>query len=658
MELTILISHYLSLSKNTLLFIPFFICFQTFASTKLSFEDYAQLPNIRFMTISSDGKRLAYLKAYPDGDRVMIIDRESLSAVGSIGVGVIKIQSLYFIDQDSVVIKTSNMSRIGGYKGKHHIKNAFVYNIKSTKIRPLLISGGSIYKGQTELSSVIGVSKDKKSIYMPAYIGNDIRFKPNYSVVKVSLASPNVFEPLGIGSVSASDFFLGADRDPMIRESYDNESNIHIIEVRKANEWQIIYQLQTEIKELDLVGLTPDYKNLVVLKYNQTNNVFDYQLMSLVSGKIEPTGFAKQDSDIDHLITDINRVVYGFVYSGFTPTYKFFDDDVEARFKNISDMFAEHSVSLQSWSEDFSSLIIYASGNSAPGDYYLFEKGKEPAYLATSRSNIDPSNIHPVGQLTVQARDGFKIPTLVTIPQMYLANMKNLPAVLLPHGGPATYDTKKFYWKAQALANEGYLVIQPQFRGSSGFGYEHLQAGVGEWGAKMQDDLTDTILQLAEQGFIDKDRVCIVGASYGGYAALAGGAFTPDLFKCVVSISGVSDIPDMMSREKYDHGSNHWVVSYWDHIIADGKSTTELLKKISPSNFAENFKAPVLLLHGEDDRVVRIEQSELMYKRLKRAAKDVRFVELDGEDHHLSSGETRKQALKEIVSFVNKHIGS
>jgi acetyl esterase/lipase len=658
MELSILVRNYLSLSKSTALFITLFICFQSLASTKLSFEDYAQLPNTRFMTISSDGQRLAYLKSMPDGERVMIVDKKSLSSIGSIGVGDTKIEYIYFVDKDNVVIKTSKLSRIGGFRGKYYIKNAFVYNIEMKRIRPLLKTGESIFKGQTQLSSVIGISEDKKSIYMPAYIGNDRRFKPVYSLVKIDFESPSTFRPLGIGSVNAIDFFLGEDAEPLIIESYSNVSDIHTIKVKRADDWETIYEFESKIRDISLIGLTPDYKHLVILKYNAERNVNDYQLMSLDTGKIEPTGFAKQDSDIDRVINDINRVVYGFVYSGFTPTYKFFDEKLEARFKSISDMFADHSVVLKSWSVDFSSLIVYATGNSAPGDYYLFEKGKEPAYLASSRSNIDPSDIHPVGELTVKARDGFIIPTLVTIPQGALPEMKNLPAVLLPHGGPASYDTKGFHWKAQALANEGYLVIQPQFRGSSGFGLKHEQAGYGEWGAKMQDDLTDTVLQFTKQGFIDKERVCIVGSSYGGYAALAGGAFTPELYKCVVSVSGVSDIPDMMSRTKYDYGSNHWVVSYWDKIIADGKGSEDMLKEISPSNFVENFKAPTLLLHGEDDHVVRIDQSELMYKRLKKAGKEVKFVELEGEDHFLSSGETRKQALKEIVTFVNKHIGN
>src|SRR5690606_351827 len=132
-----------------------------------------------------------------------------------------------------------------------------------------------------------------------------------------------------------------------------------------------------------------------------------------------------------------------------------------------------------------------------------------------------------------------KIPTLLTIPKEKITVLKNLPAVIYPHGGPESHDVIRFDYLAQALAAQGYLVIQPQYRGSSGFGRQHVLAGHGEWGKKMQDDLPDAIAALSDTGLIDPTRVCIVGASYGGYAALAGGAFTPELYKCVVSINGI-----------------------------------------------------------------------------------------------------------------------
>jgi dipeptidyl aminopeptidase/acylaminoacyl peptidase len=229
--------------------------------------------------------------------------------------------------------------------------------------------------------------------------------------------------------------------------------------------------------------------------------------------------------------------------------------------------------------------------------------------------------------------------------------------VILPHGGPESYDRIGFDWLAQAIANQGFLVIQPQFRGSIGFGLEHRLAGYGQWGKKMQDDLSDSLLSLIKKKIVNPEKVCIVGASYGGYAALAGGAFTPDLYQCVVSINGVSDINKMLGSTEYYYGNDHWVLSYWKELVARGDADKNSLAAISPENYAVNFTAPTLLIHSENDQVVLIKQSENMESELKREKKSVKFVELEDDNHHLSTNTGRLRALEEIISFLNKHIG-
>jgi dipeptidyl aminopeptidase/acylaminoacyl peptidase len=172
----------------------------------------------------------------------------------------------------------------------------------------------------------------------------------------------------------------------------------------------------------------------------------------------------------------------------------------------------------------------------------------------------------------------------------------------------------------------------------------------------MQDDLTDAVLNLAETGQIDKDRVCIVGGSYGGYAALAGAAFSPDLYKCVVSINGVSDVEDMLKTEERDHGDDHWVVAYWQEVIANGDVDKDHLAKISPINFVKDITSPILLIHSEDDKIVPIKQSEEMFDEMEDADKDVTFIELKDGDHNLSTAKNRLEAMLAIEAFVKKHI--
>jgi len=229
--------------------------------------------------------------------------------------------------------------------------------------------------------------------------------------------------------------------------------------------------------------------------------------------------------------------------------------------------------------------------------------------------------------------------------------------IMMPHGGPRSYDAVGFDYMAQYFANRGYLVVQPNFRGSSGFGEAFMMAGNGEWGGKMQDDITDAVKAMFAGDMVDPERVCIVGWSYGGYAALAGGGLTPDLYKCVVAIAPVTDLRDLFRDEKQDHGKNHFILNYWEEMIGDPKTEKAKLDATSPVNMAENFTAPVLLIHGDDDRVVQYDQSTRMKRALERAGKSVELMRIKKEGHSLLDGEERLKMLQKVSGFVETHIG-
>nr|WP_252730517.1 alpha/beta fold hydrolase [Colwellia sp. E2M01] len=292
-------------------------------------------------------------------------------------------------------------------------------------------------------------------------------------------------------------------------------------------------------------------------------------------------------------------------------------------------------------------------GEGSSGKYIRYKNGKLDL-LADARPNIKSEHVNPVQVVNYKARDGLNIPALLTTPLG--KSLDNLPTIMLPHGGPESYDTIGFDWLAQYFASQGYLVVQPQFRGSDGFGSEHLEKGRGEWGRKMQDDLTDAINLLVKEKITDPKRVCIVGASYGGYAALAGVAFTPEIYKCAISINGVSDIPQMLKKDRRKLGKYHWVVSYWDRVISNGNLEEDHLEKISPINSVKNITAPVLLIHGEHDLVVSFDQSDDMFDEMEDEDKDVTFVELAKGTHYLSNPENRVKALEAIDKFIKKNL--
>ncbi len=183
-----------------------------------------------------------------------------------------------------------------------------------------------------------------------------------------------------------------------------------------------------------------------------------------------------------------------------------------------------------------------------------------------------------------------------------------------------------------------------------------MQAGFGEWGGKMQTDIDDGVDHLIDSGLVNADRVCIVGASYGGYAALAAGAFSPEKYRCVASIAGISDLERMLKSDRRKYGRDHWAISYWERQYGGEDFDWDELDAISPINFADRFQAPVLLIHGKKDTVVPIDQSRVMRKALRKAGKDVELIEYKGEDHWLSYSASRMAALRALARFVEGNL--
>jgi dipeptidyl aminopeptidase/acylaminoacyl peptidase len=208
------------------------------------------------------------------------------------------------------------------------------------------------------------------------------------------------------------------------------------------------------------------------------------------------------------------------------------------------------------------------------------------------------------------------------------------------------------------MASRGYAVLQPNFRGSSGYGFAFRHAGYGEWAGKVQNDLADGVQKLIADGIADPKRICIVGASYGGYAALAGATFNPNLYACAISYAGLSDLQLLLSRETYVGGDESEASSFDEAQIGAKTSETSKLDAMSPYAHADQVKIPILLIHSNKDVTVLIEQSEIENKALLSAGKNVQFITLDGDDHYLSLGATRIQLLKEVEKFLAAHIGT
>ena len=611
-----------------------------------SADVYGKLPSKSLMRISPNGQFIAYRDVNDGRDLMLVTDLVAKKIIAAVDVSKVKPTNAYFLGNNKLIMVASSNTRLGGYVGRHNVSIAYAYNFESKKLVQLLTPGKGIHLGQTDVGRIVGVSNDNKYTYMTAY-----RDAGSFNLFRVNTDRKGNPLTHKRGTSDTIDFFVGKNGKVLARERYHQKDNLHRIDALIDDKWVEIFKEEVEIRTKGFDGITPDEKSLV-MKIS-VDGRWAYHTMSLTDGKISAPLFSHADKDVESFITDINRVVHGVRYSGFKPTYDFFDETLNARMRGLAVALPNNTFTIYDYTPDWKSMVFYLDGEASSGDYLMYHGGSIEL-IAPARPEIARNNIHPINEYTFKARDGLTIPSLITVPVNKEA--KNLPAIMLPHGGPAAYDKIAFDWLTQYFANEGYVVIQPQFRGSKGFGFQHLQRGRGEWGKKMQDDLTDAVADLANKGIIDKSRVCIVGASYGGYAALAGAAFTPDLYKCAVSINGVSDINRMLRSDRKDYGRHHWVVSYWDKVIKNGKFDSDYLDTISPINFAKQIKAPVLLIHGERDKVVKPVQSEIMEDALEDADKAVTFLELNKGDHNLSSEKNRIKALNEIGKFVKKHI--
>lgn len=638
---------------------PFLFLLSLLASSvhaSLSLDDYGALPSVGMVAISPNGNLIAYRKVTDAQDAVFIVSIKDKKLLFALDVSTIQPQGIYFFNDEQVFLRASKFTRVAGFRGKFDLSTAFVLNINDKKIRQLLTPGDHILAGQTGLGKVVGITPDGQYALMPAYSQVDLRFpEPVYSLYKVSLKR-NQIRPTEGGDFNIEDFFVNREGEAIAQEEYDEKNDEHKIIALHNGKWVEIFKEITAIKHKSFVGLTPDFKSLVMLTDNSDTGRTNYYTMSLADGAITGPLLGRDDADIEEVVTDLQRVVYGVRYSGFTPSYKLFDAAADKKINDIMSQFPDQAVWLVDWTPDWKNLIVNVEGSEYPDDYFLFDADNNYQYLTSGRPQFKPEDINPIGRVTYAARDGLKIPTLLTIPRSKIGALKNLPAVIYPHGGPAAYDTVGFDYRAQALAAQGYLVIQPQFRGSEGFGAAHYSAGLGEWGKKMQDDITDAVRFFTSKGMVDPKRICIIGASYGGYAALAGGAFTPELYKCVVSINGIGDLNDMLAWDKARNGSKSEVADYMAMQFAKGEVDKKELEKMSPQMYAANFSAPVLLIGSANDQRVPIRQSEQMLKALKKQKKPAEFIELEGDNHYLQEGPTRKQALDATIKFVKQHL--
>ena len=372
----------------------------------------------------------------------------------------------------------------------------------------------------------------------------------------------------------------------------------------------------------------------------------------IASGKrSEALRDAEMDPDV--LYKPGTSIPVGAMFNDGKPHMKFLDETSrEARlYRSLQAAFGENAATITSSTSDGRLNLVRAWSGRNPGDFYLFDSVAKKAEYVISRAEwFDPAKMATVKPIAFAARDGLPLKGYLTVP--YGASGKNMPLVVMPHGGPFyVSDTWRFDGQAQMLAAAGYAVLQVNFRGSGGRGRQFLHAGERQWGLSMQDDVTDATKWAIGQGIADPQRICIYGASYGAFAALMGVAKEPALYKCAAGYVGVYDLPQLHGEETRKHGSIETWANEW---IGDDK---EVLAANSPTRRAASIKVPVLLAAGREDETAPVEHTERMERALKAAGVQVEASYYDGEGHGFYKPENNKDYYTRLLAFLARSLG-
>ena len=639
------------------------------AQTHPPVEAFGELPNMTQPKISPDGEHFAAIQSF-DGKPAAVIYKVSAPA-GTLPVVIPSsqgiVESIIWAKNDRLVIKLKTNERVMGDTRLRTWARTISVKPDGSDIVPLLKNFASLRNNTDDTVIVDTDQDDPDSVFIPLFTRNIVmksayEYYDPYENFRLDLLKVNVETGVGhtfeTGKYTTNEWIMDGHGHIVARVELMLHPLHQQLFVFRNGDWVPSgdYDASGD-NNVGVVGLTTDGKSLAVLRHEGQATV-SLLRHDLVTGDEKTVLFSNPDYDVMSPIRDewTGRVI-GAMYAADKFEYHFFDDAHQGLQDGLEKVFPGTSVHATSLDRAEDRAIVSVQAPHVPPTYYFLDRKTHAATkILTAYPHLSEADLGEMKPYPYTARDGLRIPAYLTLPPGKTA--KNLPVVVMPHGGPDARDIVGFDWWAQFLANRGYAVLQPNYRGSSGYGRKYTEAGLRQWGLKMQDDISDGVKQLIADGIADPKRVCIVGASYGGYAALAGATFTPDLYACAMSVAGVSDLPEFLFEVRSDTGQDSQGTSFWSSRIGSDWEESDRLKATSPARHADQVKCPILLMHGEGDTTVRIKQSELEYAALKEAGKNVQFIRFAGEDHYLDFADTRIRMLKELEKFLAAHIGT
>ncbi|MFT4251376.1 MAG: S9 family peptidase [Caulobacter sp.] len=455
------------------------------------------------------------------------------------------------------------------------------------------------------------------------------------------------------------------DGDPVIKYDAVGRGGVKLLYREKIGApWTTAFTLRPRdieaLPELSVLAPGPDLTSFYVATPPQDDQgTRELRLYDFKSRTMGPVIYANPSYDFDSVAFDPkDGSVRAICSIGQIRECDYLDKARQTEWLGITRFFDnERNVSIASESDDGATKLLWVSGPDEPGSYYLYRRADHSIKLVGEAwPKLTPNSLGATRQYNYVASDGQKLIGYLTRPPAAKPGDRP-PLVVMPHGGPEARDSFDYDPWVQSLARAGYAVFQPQFRGSGGFGRAFAAAGDGQWGLRMQDDVLEGVEALVKAGQIDADRICIYGASYGGYVALQAGARHPERFKCVISRAGVSDLVAVQTWERKESGADSPRYRYWLKSIGDPSANRAKLVETSPITYAASYGPPVLLLHGDADDIVPLQQSRIMQEALSAAGRRTELKVYPREGHSDWDRDNELDAMDRILAFVGAAIG-
>ena len=644
--------------KRILIAIAAFATAIAFADDRIPIESFFKIPQYAQMSLSPDGTHIAALAPLNEKQGLVVIDIKSRKAIPVAGRP----------DRDIVFVQWINDKRVLYYTGRLAERDA---NQRGGGVFAVDIDGSAdrlISEGSDEQSGA-----GNRVTIRPLQVVRTLPGETDDIIAQEIILSPG--RPADSGPLYRVDTRTGRktiismgkpDAAPAESWVVDRKGVARVFTVRSPDEGTRVFYREGPDAPWEKIGdfkenASPAFRALDIAEDDKTLYVTsrkggDKAAIYRFDPKTKSFGeVVAQHPQVNLGATEVDKEgIRGLRYNADRVGFAWFDENLAA-VQAMVDKALPGAINELDWSLDRMLFVIESRTDTNPGSYYLLDrKAGKMEWLADARPWIDPKKMSPMQPVRYKARDGLEIPAYLTIPRG--SGGKNMPMVVVVHGGPwVPGDTWQWHPEVQFLASRGYVVLQPEFRGTTRYGWKHFSSSFKQWGKAMQDDVTDGVQWAVSQGIADPKRVCIYGASYGGYATLMGLIKDPDLYQCGIDYVGVADVPLLYTATWSD--INDFGLYSLTTRVGDLDKDIEKIKAVSPVELAGRIKAPLLMAYGASDVRVVPEHGWRMKSALEKAGAKPEWMIATGEGHGYRDIENQKMFYGAMDKFLDKYIG-